>query len=269
MALIYLDHYVVYHLISWSVRFIGQNHGINVHLFALEHRYYGLSYPIFNRNNTSPVSNDHLIYLSSRQALSDLATFIVYVNNHSDFFGPSSIHKRLGSLRDHKNIPWITFGGSYPGMLSAWSRLKFPHLILGSVSNSAPIQVSLNFFQYKEKVALDLSNPDIGGSNECLQRVRQGHEDIYELLKSNNWLNLTLVADMFSICNGADSLTMNANIHAFLGDGVIDIPAQENDPNCGGDLCNVQKVDTFGTIHCILVVSFDPNSYRLSFHYMV
>ena len=213
-------------------------------MFSLEHRYYGLSYPIFhnhdknkNSSRTSPVSNHHLIYLSSRQALSDLVTFITYINNHPDFFASTS------------NIPWIAFGGSYPGMLAAWLRLKFPHVVLASVSHSAPIQVVENFYQYKEKVAWDLAYTDIGGSTSCLNRVQQGHEELYRLLtSSDSMMYVKLIADMFQICNGTTALSIDANLKAFLGDGVVDIPAQENDPNCKENLCNVQKV-CFVCIH--------------------
>ena len=44
---------------------------------------------------------------------------------------------------DTSSPPWtetvttgITFGGSYPGSLSSWMRLRFPHLVTGSVSSS-------------------------------------------------------------------------------------------------------------------------------------
>ena len=35
--------------------------------------------------------------------------------------------------------------GSYPGMISAWARYQFPHLIYASVSSSAPVQPTLDF----------------------------------------------------------------------------------------------------------------------------
>ena len=44
--------------------------------------------------------------------------------------------------------PRVTFGGSYPGSLSAWMRLRFPHLVSGSVSSSGPLWAKLDFFEY-------------------------------------------------------------------------------------------------------------------------
>ena len=194
----------------------------DVHIFALEHRYYGESYPKFN-DESSPVLNKNLIYLSSRQALADLATFVQQMNEKYSF---------------DDQVKWVTFGGSYPGMLAAWARLKFPHLIYAAVSNSAPVEVKLDFVEYKAVVANDLKNEDIGGSDECLQIISRGHAEIEEQLKTES----EVVAEMFCICDGVDALAQEKNVNAWLGDGVIDIPAQENDPNCSGDLCNIKKV---------------------------
>ena len=52
--------------------------------------------------------------LSSRQALGDVAGFVSHANAA---YGLGEANK------------WVTFGGSYPGMLAGWARLKFPHLV--------------------------------------------------------------------------------------------------------------------------------------------
>ena len=44
--------------------------------------------------------------------------------------------------------PWITFGCSYPGSLATWMRYLFPHLIRGSIADSAPVEAAdVNFYQ--------------------------------------------------------------------------------------------------------------------------
>ena len=61
------------------------------------------------------MSDPNLRYLNSEQALGDLGAF------------RQSMAKEF-NLTDSK---WIAFGGSYPGSLSAWFRLKYPHLVDG------------------------------------------------------------------------------------------------------------------------------------------
>ena len=63
----------------------------------------------------SDISDSSLKYLNSEQALADLAAF-------------SQSMARKFNLTSSK---WISFGGSYPGSLSAWFRLKYPHLVHG------------------------------------------------------------------------------------------------------------------------------------------
>ncbi|XP_015110405.1 lysosomal Pro-X carboxypeptidase [Diachasma alloeum] len=88
-------------------------------IFA-EHRYYGESLPFGNR---SAADAKHLGYLTAQQALADYVDLIEYLKSDAAL----------------KRSPVIAFGGSYGGMLSAWFRMKYPHIIQGAIAASAPI----------------------------------------------------------------------------------------------------------------------------------
>jgi len=46
----------------------------------------------------------------------------------------------------------ITVGGSYPGNLAAWFRLKYPSVTHGSIASSAPVTAQTNFKEYMDVV---------------------------------------------------------------------------------------------------------------------
>ncbi|KAI6240177.1 putative effector protein [Aphelenchoides fujianensis] len=77
-------------------------------LVFVEHRFYGKSLP-FGNDSFSKLEN--LGLLSSEQALADFAEVITFLKNKVD----SS------------------------GMLSAWIRIKYPHLVDGAIAASAPV----------------------------------------------------------------------------------------------------------------------------------
>ncbi|KAI7790067.1 thymus-specific serine protease isoform X1 [Triplophysa rosa] len=106
----------------------------------LEHRFYGKSHP------TENLSNANLQFLSSRQALADLAHFRTVT----------------AAVRGLTNSKWVAFGGSYPGSLAAWFRLKYPHLVHAAVATSAPVHATVNFPEYLEVVwrSLAAENPE-------------------------------------------------------------------------------------------------------------
>jgi hypothetical protein len=84
-------------------------------ILAIEHRFYGESIP------TPDFSTANLQFLSSRQ----VRAYTVYVLSRApqalaDIAVFSNFIKSKYALSDNK---WLTFGGSYPGMLAAWVRI--------------------------------------------------------------------------------------------------------------------------------------------------
>ena len=84
-----------------------------------EHRYYGQSHPFGNRS----FCLNNLGLFNSEQALADFAVNI------------QKIKKQYHASRS----PVIIFGGSYAGDLATWFRMKYPHLVAGSLAASAPL----------------------------------------------------------------------------------------------------------------------------------
>ena len=44
----------------------------------------------------------------------------------------------------------LSTGGSYPGNLAAWFRLKYPSVTHASIASSAPLHAQTNFPEYME-----------------------------------------------------------------------------------------------------------------------
>lgn len=114
---------------------------------SLEHRYYGQSMPFADTSTPS------LAFLSTQQALADLAQFRdfyqgLFCASHSARLaagGPKS-GRACGSNK------WLVIGGSYAGAMSAWLRLKYPHLFHASLASSAVVNVILDFDEFDRQV---------------------------------------------------------------------------------------------------------------------
>lgn len=153
---------------------------------VLEHRFYGESNP------EESLSTSHLAYLTSQQALADAAYFIENFNQTLKNPGP-----------------WVVFGCSYSGALSAWFRLKYPHLVVGSVAPSGPVHAQVNFSSYIDQFSRSAS-PD------CVAAVRQATIQIESFLA----LGDDGIAQLGALFNSCHTLTED-DLYNFLSD-IID-----------------------------------------------
>ncbi|TAL60843.1 MAG: septum formation initiator, partial [Legionella sp.] len=117
-------------------------------LIALEHRYYGISWP------TKNFSVKELQYLNTDNALKDIAYFKEHITE-----------------KKHWNGKWVIFGGSYSGSLAAYFRAQYPNHVVGAISSSAPVQVRENFADFDAKVT------EVVGS-ECANNMRLSIQQI-------------------------------------------------------------------------------------------
>jgi len=175
-------------------------------LFLLEHRYYGESRP------TEDMSRENMRFLSSRQALDDLASFITAMNERNNLTA----------------APWISFGGSYPGSLSAWLRARYPHLVAGAVSSSGPLWAKLDFWEYLQVVseALDTTGP---GCNPAITAALGTIE--FMLDQPDSWEELSSMFHLCSPLDGYNEMDVKQFIESLIDDlaGVVQYNGRYNE----------------------------------------
>jgi len=75
--------------------------------------------------------NKNLPYLSSQQAVEDIAAFINAQNSASG----------------ESNPKWVVWGAAYGGALALWLRTKYPTLTVGAVASSPLISLELDNYR--------------------------------------------------------------------------------------------------------------------------
>ena len=191
-------------------------------MFAVEHRYYGchnVSACPYKDTDKKPLQ-----YLSSRQAIEDLAGFHAFAT---------------GEYKLTEANKWVSFGGSYPGMLAGWFRVKHPELVHASVASSAPVVAILDMRGYNDVTAEAYAVESVGGSANCTAAIAKGHARLGELMNTTE--GRQEIAEAFAGVN-AKELGTRAGQRNFAGEGVASFPAQSNDPSCTEAGCNIDLI---------------------------
>lgn len=145
-----------------------------------EHRYYGISLPYGKHSFTEPKYSG---YLTSEQALADYVELIAYLKS---------------AIPGAEKSPVIVFGGSYGGMLAAWFRMKYPHIVQGAIAASAPI---LQFpgitpcEDFGKVVTADFAKE----SAECVEVIRKSWDAVNTVAADD--AGKTWLSDTWKLCN--------------------------------------------------------------------
>lgn len=129
-------------------------------MFESEHRYYGKSMPLDN------TVTENLKYLSSRQALADIATLLETIKASPQF-------------KNSRESKVVAIGGSYPGNLAAWLKLLYPEMIDAAIASSAPVLAKKDFYEYIETVADDYEQLGPVGCYDKIEEIFKRYETLF------------------------------------------------------------------------------------------
>ncbi|XP_055610772.1 putative serine protease K12H4.7 [Uranotaenia lowii] len=146
-------------------------------LFTNEHRYFGDSVP------TEDLSSENLQYLTTEQALVDMAEWI-----H---------HLRTNVLRN-PSAKVVLFGIGHAGALATWMRQRYPHLVRGAWASSGQLEARLNFKEYAVEVGQLVRD---FGNDDCYSQLWRGFRTAENLMDAGF---TEVVTNMFRTCEPVD-----------------------------------------------------------------
>ncbi|TGJ78677.1 hypothetical protein E0Z10_g10096 [Xylaria hypoxylon] len=157
---------------SLITQFMKEFSGIGV---VLENRFYGTSVP-FNSSTT-----DELLYLATEQIIADFDVF--------------ARKAKLPGISNNINAPltpWILYGGSYPGALSAFTIKTYPKTFYGAISSSGVIHGQLEYPQWYDPIQKLAPQDCVGSINDIVDKIDS-------LVQSNNQAAIHQLKDIFGL----------------------------------------------------------------------
>lgn len=160
--------------------------------FQVEHRFYG-------SKDFSPIGDqttDSLKLLTIDQALADIKEFITQMNA---LYFP------------HDKPIWITFGGSYPGSLSAWFRETYPEMTAGAVSSSSAVHVFVDYYGY----AINTEKTYRTVSDSCGDVIKKAFQQLVTVAY-NGTASRAALKQQFNLCDDFDEKNLSKSVQFFF-----------------------------------------------------
>ncbi|EYB85935.1 hypothetical protein Y032_0288g1485 [Ancylostoma ceylanicum] len=159
--------------------------------FQLEHRFYGPK----ENSPTGKQDIGSLNLLSIDQALEDIKEFINQMN--AKYFAGTKTH-------------WVTFGGSYPGSLSAFFRETYPEYTIGAMSSSSAVHVFVDYYGYLVHTEENYR----AESNDCAEYIRTAFINMQKLAYSGQ-NGREQLRSIFNLCEPFDEYNVAKSMQFF------------------------------------------------------
>uniref|UniRef100_A0A0D6R3K5 Serine carboxypeptidase S28 family protein n=1 Tax=Araucaria cunninghamii TaxID=56994 RepID=A0A0D6R3K5_ARACU len=117
----------------------------------------------------------------------------------------TEVMNRKQNVSSYENS-WFVFGVSYSGALSAWFRLKFPHLTCGSLASSAVVLTVYNFTDFDKQIG-ESAGPD----------CKRALQEVTRLAEEGLSNNAKAVKSLF----GAEKLRNDGDFLYMLADAAV------------------------------------------------
>ncbi|XP_055693657.1 putative serine protease K12H4.7 [Lutzomyia longipalpis] len=146
-------------------------------LIGTEHRYFGESRPV------PDLSIENLVYLTSSQALEDMAALVRFIKSSSP---------------DLEEAKVIAAGIGQGGALATWLRQGYPDLIDGAWASSAKLNAIVNFGEFHETTTQSVR---IYGGVLCYDNMVTAFSMLEDVFEARNY---TKLMEVFKMCENED-----------------------------------------------------------------
>lgn len=180
-----------------------------------EHRFFGKSFPFGGVQDYDLEKNQ---YLTVEQAMADFVELL------------QTVRKTYNIADSH---PIIAFGGSYGGMLAAWSRMKFPHIYAGAIASSAPILLFEDIDRISNSFFKIVTETYRRYDEKCPTDIRKGFRTLEALrnstASSNNDAIFKEISSIFNLCSPIENSQQIKMLEEYIEDALVGL-AQYNYP---------------------------------------